>query len=205
MKEKTLIIVGFSAIGLTILAIAYLAKISKPSDQPEVSTNWANAYAKQQQDIYKWKQRYEFAHDSVISLQVQIGELGVELNRSEAKQTVYKKNYHAGKQVKDTSAMLSNCDSLIDELDHVYIENRIHRDELIDSLNNFYGELLGYKDSALVASDSSNSILVVELANKELALEKEKQKTAKAKKKSAFGWIAAGVASVFTILISITK
>jgi len=173
--------------------------------QPKMPPDWMAAYTEQQKDVAKWKGRAEKAYDSITGLHTEIGFLTVELNRSESKAETHSTNYKAGKRAKDTTAMLNNCDSLVEELNIRYFKTRADRDLLIDSLNIFYGHLIDYKDSALDACDSTNNIAVTAATHAELQRDDAIQETAHVKKKSKLGWIAAALATVVALGLSIFK
>lgn len=201
MKILITVAIILAAVIAGVLIFKYFT--NKQPAATELPNNWKTAYVEQQKDISKWKTRYQAAADTVAALKTQIGYLSTEKNKSETKLKQYITSYRQAKIENNSTVVLSNCDSLVDELDHVYIEGQIQREQLTDSLNQFYEVLLSYKDSVLVACDSSNSLTVASLVKSETDRKQAEADRDKAKRKSNIGWIAAAIGSFFALAVSI--
>jgi hypothetical protein len=213
MKNLWLIIDGivFLLIGVFI-GWSLFSGNKQTNDNTQLPPGWEKAYAEQQQDIAKWKTRYEQARDTANRLAVEKGRLEIENNQSEAKIDRYVSAYNdLRNKINDQhvqqphfiDAALLNCDSIVDEWHNNYLSSVRNKDLVVDSLNRFYEVLLAYKDSAIATCDSSARLLEQNIAVAQAAKTKAEKDKEKIKKKAGIGWIAAAIASIIALGSSI--
>ena len=171
-------------------------------------------YDSLQSEIGLLKLTADQKNDTIQQLKVELGQVGIELNRSRAKITdltrrVLKANTGTQKigdpvvWTEKIAGKMQDCDSLAYELHFAYLDKAAARQSLIDSLNTFYEILLANKDSTIEVYSKLDTLTFTKLIEAEEQRDKAKAERDKAKKRSGIGWIAAAVAAGIAILSNI--
>lgn len=137
--------------------------------------------------------------DSVETLNVEKGKVEIELNRSNANIKRLSNNYGKAKEVHDTVAALSNCDSMIDE-NLILAGNLYWYRKVNDSLVRKIGKVVSTQDTA--RNVLKTEVIVTDNTNRELKDENKILKE-KVKKKNKLPVISAVVGFVAGILVMV--
>lgn len=175
------------------------------------SPEYAKEYESLKTTIALLSVESDLKSDSIQSLKTQLGQADIVINRSEAKIAELARRVMArpttpaldGSSViwtQELKGKLLDCDSMAYELHYVYLDKARQRQELTDSLNMFYEAIIDNKDSIIKSYSTIDTSCLAELMKVTTERDEAIETKEKHKRRSAFGWIAAGTATAIAIL-----
>jgi chromosome segregation ATPase len=223
MQEQTnqpknrLLGLGVIAVAAIISAVGITKFVFKGNKEAApINSNYRHQYDSAQMEIAFLKLAADQKNDTLQRLKMEVGQMGIQLNRSEAKINDLTRRIlkaptgpqKVGEQILWTGEIagkMLDCDSLAYELHFVYLDKARDRQLLADSLNAFYEEILNNKDSTIEAYARVDTMSFTELARVQAERDKAVKQRDQAKRKQGIGWIAAAVMGAIALLSNIAN
>lgn len=200
MKNKLFIALGIVCAIAILGSWYYLSSLYEEKENLYQTNQLINSnLIKREMQVNDLKDSITQLKDSIFALQVQKGQVEIELNRSSTQILNLIKGYKEAKTINDTIMQLKNCDSLIVQSipDYAAI-NRI-RNAIIDSLLSKQENVIDLNAGISIRNDSTIADLKKE---NEMCIKKNEKLEKKARKSVKFGlWASLGAAVLFVIAI----
>jgi len=162
MKQSTLWLLTLlsASIGVIIYLMFFHYKVVDDSGKQAEYSLLQKEYSKLYTERSLVKDTIERLNDSIFRLNTRLGITEIELNQKESRIREVSTAYQSAKIRRDTVSMVTNCDSIIGELNTDYIAQNIYFRTQVDSIDNLYRKTY----AEYIKLDSSTSVIADSLA-----------------------------------------